>query len=80
MPVRLRAASRGTLKAGLLQSNKKVTRTPSEPDSDEDSELPSDSDEDSDMEGIDESLSDATEAFAARCFVGGRSAGGSPCF
>jgi hypothetical protein len=70
-----RATSSSRAPAKLAQ-----TRTPSEPDSDEDSELPSDSDEDSDMEGIDESLSDATEAFAARCFVGGRSAGGSPCF
>jgi hypothetical protein len=53
------------------------TRTSSESDSDEDSELPSGSDEDSAMEeDIDESLSDATEAMAARCFVGG-SKGGS---
>ncbi|KAJ1627202.1 hypothetical protein T492DRAFT_909465 [Pavlovales sp. CCMP2436] len=45
------------------------TRTSSESDSDEDSELPSGSDEDSAMEeDIDESLSDATEAMAARCF------------
>ncbi|KAJ1624242.1 hypothetical protein T492DRAFT_882146 [Pavlovales sp. CCMP2436] len=45
------------------------TRTSSEFDSDEDSELPSGSDEDSAMEeDIDESLSDAIEAMAARCF------------
>ncbi|KAJ1630460.1 hypothetical protein T492DRAFT_871717, partial [Pavlovales sp. CCMP2436] len=45
------------------------TRTLSESDSDEDSELLSGTDEDSAMEeDIDESLSDATEAMAARCF------------
>jgi hypothetical protein len=50
------------------------TRTSSESDSDEDSELPSGSEEDSEMEDS-ESLSDATEAMAARCFVGGAKGG-----
>ncbi|KAJ1639418.1 hypothetical protein T492DRAFT_899324 [Pavlovales sp. CCMP2436] len=66
MRVAARTAKR---RAGLPARQEATTRTSSESDSDEDSELPSGSDEDSAMEeDIDESLSDATEAMAARCF------------